>query len=165
MRRGLSFAAATVAAMAAPVLISPAAHADSGREQISLAFDEPPVTTSVSGLGPGCPSFQGDLTEYRHVQIDGFIGPDGTAHARSLVTASLELVPREEDDPSYTGGYTARQTGMFENAGDDERVVTTTTHGMLEGSDGTSYGVNEVAHFSLSKDGTIRAWFDRMHCG
>jgi hypothetical protein len=43
-------------------------------------------------------------------------------------------------------------------------VVTTTTHGSLTGSDGSSWRLTEVVHFSVDARGELRAGFDRMHC-
>lgn len=42
--------------------------------------------------------------------------------------------------------------------------LTTTTHGTITGSDGSTWRISEVAHFSVDAAGTVRAGFDRMRC-
>jgi hypothetical protein len=165
MRRAATVAAALLAAtgLAAPATAAPA-PATSAPQRFSVSFDEEPVVTPVDGLGTGCPAFTGTLTERRHLQIDGLIQPDGTAHARTLVTASVTLAPSDPTTPSYAGGYTSRQSGLFSNGGNDDRVVTTTTHGTIIGTDGSSYRISEVVHLTLDAHGSVRAWFDRFHC-
>jgi hypothetical protein len=157
--------ALVLAGALALVLPATAAQAAGGPTPLSLSFDEPVVTTSVDGLGRGCPAFTGVLEEQRHLDIDGWIKPDGTAHARTLVTALVTLTPDDPEAPAYVGRYTQHQTGQFTAAGDDERVVTTTMHGALRGSDGSSYRISEVVHLSFDAHGAVRSSFDRMHCG
>lgn len=163
MRRGLAAVAAGVVCLGLAVLAAPA-QAGSGIQRFSVSFDEEPSTMAVAGLGRGCPDVTGTLTEWRHLDIDGFVQPDGSAHARTVATAAVSLTPDDPAAPSYTGGYTQRQTGSFTNGGDDDRVVSTTTHGTITGSDGSSYKISEVVHFSVDASGTVRARFDRFHC-
>jgi hypothetical protein len=142
---------------------APPASADPGQMRFAFAFDES-SSPHVEGLGIGCPVFTGTLTELRHNEIEGFVNADGTGHARTVATATITLVPDDSSMPSYAGSYTSRQTGTFDDAGATDRAVTTTVHGVIAGTDGSTYGVMEVAHFSLDGQGTIRVWFDRMSC-
>jgi hypothetical protein len=80
------------------------------------------------------------------------------------VTATVSLTPVEPSAVSYTGSYVQHQTGFFVDDGHGDRVVTTTTHGTLTGSDGSSARLTEVVHVSVDGSGTVRAWFDRMRC-
>jgi hypothetical protein len=141
-----------------------AAPAQAATPRQHLSFDES-ATTSIAGLGSGCPSFTGTLQEQRHLEIEVLLKPDGTAQAHTLATAAVTLTPDDPGATSYSGGYTQRQTGSFTSSGDDDRVVTTTMTGVLDGSDGSSYRISDVAHFSLDAQGTVRSWFERMHCG
>lgn len=88
--------------------------------------------------------------------------PDGTAHARTDVTATVTLTADDTAAISYTGGYAQHQTGFFVDDGHGDRTVTTTTHGTITGSDGSRWRISEVAHFSVDAAGTVRAGFDRM---
>ena len=160
MRRALVVAAVATALGCA----TPAAFAASPVDHFSMSFDEPVSITHVDGLGRGCPAFTGNLVEDRHLEITGWLRDDGAAHALTLVTATVSLVPDEGGAVSYTGGYVGRQTGSFTGGGEDDRVVTTTTHGLIDGTDGSSYKISEVAHFSLDGTGDVRAWFDKLHC-
>lgn len=160
MRRALVVAAVATALGCA----TPAAYAASPVDHLSMSFDEPVSVTHLDGLGRGCPAFTGSLVENRHLDITGWVRDDGAAHAITLVTATVSLVPDETSAVSYSGGYTARQTGSFTAGGDDDRVVTTTTHGVITGTDGSSYRIGEVAHFALDGDGNVRSWFDKFHC-
>jgi hypothetical protein len=151
-------------AAAVVVAAGVAAPAQAATPRQHLSFDES-ATTSIAGLGRGCPAFTGTLREQRHLEIDVLLRPDGTAQAHTLATATVDLVPEDPDATSYSGSYTQRQTGSFTNSGDDDRVVSTTMAGRLEGSDGSSYPISEVVHFSVDAQGTVRSWFDRMRCG
>jgi hypothetical protein len=159
VRRLAVVAAALLAAtgVAAPVQAAVPEH-------LTMSFDEDPAITPVDGLGPGCPAFSGTLSEYRHLDLAGTVLSDGTVHGRTLVTATVTLTPDDPGAPSYAGGYTSRQTGFFTDGGDDDRVVTTTTHGVITGTDGSSYRISEVVHFSVDAQGNLRAWFDRFRC-
>ena len=160
MRAALVVAAVTTAIGCA----TPAAFAASPVHHLSMSFDEPVSVMHVDGLGRGCPAFSGSLVENRHLDITGWVRDDGAAHALTDVTATVALVPDEASDVSYSGGYTAHQTGSFTAGGDDDRVVTTVTHGAISGTDGSSYKISEVAHFALDGNGDVRAWFDKFHC-
>jgi hypothetical protein len=160
MRRALVVAAAA----AAVGWVTPAAFAASPVNHFSMSFDEPVSVMHVDGLGRGCPAFTGNLVENRHLAITGWVRDDGAAHALTVVTATVALVPDEAGAVSYSGGYAARQTGSFTAGGEDDRVVTTTTHGLINGTDGSSYKISEVAHFSVDGKGDVRAWFDKLHC-
>lgn len=157
---------AVVVAVVATALgcTAPTAFADSPVEHLSMSFDEPVSVMHVDGLGRGCPAFTGSLVENRHLEITGWVRDDGAAHARTVVTATVALVPDESGAVAYSGGYTAGQTGSFTAGGDDDRVVTTVTHGVISGTDGSSYRISEVAHFALDGNGDVRAWFDKFHC-
>ena len=152
------------AALLALVTSTGPAYAGGDPQSMSMAFDEPVATAWVDGLGPGCPDFTGTLTEHRHLVIDGWLKPDGTGHARTDVTAQVTLVPDDAGAPSYAGSYVSHQTGQFVAFGDDERVVTTTTHGTLVGSDGSRIRIAEVARVGVDGQGRLRTWFDRFHC-
>jgi hypothetical protein len=160
MRRPLVVAAVATALGCA----TPTAFAASPVDHLSMSFDEPVSVMHVAGLGRDCPAFTGNLVENRHLDISGWIRDDGAAHALTAVTATVELVPDEASAVSYSGGYTAHQTGSFTAGGDDDRVVTTVTHGAISGTDGSSYKINEVAHFALDGAGDVRAWFDKLNC-
>lgn len=160
MRRALVVAAVT-AGLGCP---TPAAFAASPADHLSMSFDEPVSVMHVDGLGRGCPAFTGSLVENRHLDITGWVRDDGAAHALTAVAATVALVPDDTGAVSYSGGYTAHQTGSFTAGGDDDRVVTTTTHGLITGTDGSSYRISEVAHFALDGNGDVRAWFDKFHC-
>jgi hypothetical protein len=95
--------------------------------------------------------------------VRGWVDDDGTGHATTGVAAPLTLVP-DGGGPSWSGGYVSHQAGQFTASGDDERVVTTTTHGGLTGTDGSTYRIREVAHVVVEDDGTPRVWFDRFSC-
>lgn len=158
--------AGVLATLAAAALATTpgAAFAAEPPQHLSMAFDEPTEVTHVDGLGPRCPDFTGTLVENRHLDLDGWIKDDGTAHARTAVTARVSLVPDDPNGTAYAGAYTQRQTGNFTAYGDDDRIVTTTTHGTLEGTDGSSFRISEVVHFSVNHHGTVHASFDRFHC-
>jgi len=160
MRRALVVAAVATALGCA----TPAAFAASPVQHLSMSFDEPVSVMHVDGLGRGCPAFTGSLVENRHLDISGWVRDDGAAHALTVVDASVALVPDDPGAVSYSGGYTAHQTGSFTAGGDDDRVVTTVTHGVISGTDGTSYRISEVAHLALDGNGGARAWFDKFHC-
>ena len=154
-----------VAALAAaPLLVMPAAHADSPVQHLSMSYDEDPVVSTVDGLGPDCPGLVGTLTETRHLDISGWFKADGTAHAVTIVTATVTLVPDDSSQPSYTGGYVTHESGQYTAGGADERIDTATTQGHLTGSDGSSYRISEVGHLTIDGTGTPRIWFDRFRC-
>lgn len=161
MRRAL---VGVVAATAAIATLAPTTPAFADSPLLHMSFDEDPVVTAIDGLGAGCPAFSGTLEEDRHLEINGFVKDDGTAHARTDVSASVTLTPDDPAAVAYIGGYTSHQTGVFTDLGDDDRQVTTTTHGTLTGSDGSSFRITEVVHFSIDRNGHVRAWFDRFHC-
>ena len=157
--------AATLAVGAATLLATGAAaasYADS--PLLHMSYDEPPVATDINGLGPGCPAFTGALVENRHLEITGFFKDNGDAYARTFVSATVTLTSVDAADPSYTGSYTSRQTGVFTDFGNDDRQVTTTTHGQIDGSNGSSYGLDAVVHFSVDGNGVVRSWVDDFHC-
>ncbi|HET7305793.1 MAG TPA: hypothetical protein VFJ12_14725 [Segeticoccus sp.] len=160
------FVVALVAALAPAVAIATpgAAFAAGPPQHLTFSFDEPTEVSHVDSLGARCPDFVGTLVEERHLELDGWMKEDGTAHARTDVTAQVKLVPDDPQGVSYSGGYTQHQTGAFTAYGDDDRVVTTTTHGTIAGSDGSSYRISEVVHFSVAKDGAVHASFDRFRC-
>lgn len=160
MRRALVVAASACALAAT----TPPAFAVSPVHQLSISFDEPVSVMHVDGLGRGCPAFTGSLVENRHLEITGWFRDDGAAQARTVATATVALVPDETEAVSYSGGYTAHQTGSFTAGGDDDRVVTTTTHGRISGTDGSSYRISEVVHFSLDGNAAVRTSFDKFHC-
>jgi hypothetical protein len=90
---------------------------------------------------------QGRRDRARHDRGDG----DADARARrrrSVVVRELRVAPGRQ----------------FTASGDDERVVITTTHGELTGSDGSTYRIREVAHVVVGDAGTVRVWFDRSSC-
>ncbi|HET8604514.1 MAG TPA: hypothetical protein VFM09_11335 [Marmoricola sp.] len=154
----VALAAAAVTALSAP------SYADGGVQHLAFSFDEDPVVTQVDGIGAGCPGFTGTLEEDRHLEIAGIMKADGTGHATTDVTATVALTPSDPAAASYSGDYTQHQTGFFVDDGHGDRVVTTTTHGTLTGSDGSAWRISEVVHFSVDASGTVRAWFDRMRC-
>lgn len=117
----------------------------------------------VDGLGPDCPGLVGTLTEYRHIDVEGWIRDDGAAHAAVVATATVTLAP-EGGGTSYAGGYVERQTGQFTGYGDDDRVVTAVTHGVLTGTDGSTYRISEVSHLAIDGTGRPTVWFDRLSC-
>lgn len=161
MRRRVALMGAVVAA--ATCLAAPS-YAESGVQHLTFTYDEDPVSTHVNGLGAGCPDFTGTLEEDRHLHLSGIMKPDGSAHATTDVTATVTLTP---DDPSavcYTGSYTQHQTGFFVDEGRGDRVVTTTTHGVITGADGSTRPLDEVVHLSLDAHGAVRATFDRFRC-
>jgi hypothetical protein len=151
---GLVAAATT---LAAPSYAAPPQH-------LTFSYDEAPVLTHLDGIGTGCPAFSGTLEEDRHLDVIGTMSNDGTGHARTEVTATVVLTPDAPGSTSYAGGYTQRQSGFFVDDGHGDRVVTTTTHGLLTGSDGSVWRISEVAHLSVDAQGTVHAWFDRMRC-
>lgn len=139
-------------------------YAGSGVQHLTFSYPEDPVATHVAGLGIGCPAFAGTLEEERYLDVSGIMKPDGTGHARTQVTATVTLSPDDPSAVSYTGSYAQHQTGFFVDGGHGDRSVTTTTHGSLTGSDGSTWRISEVVHFSVSHDGTVRAGFDRLRC-
>jgi hypothetical protein len=154
-----------VLAIAAATAAWPAtAQADGNVQHLSFSYDEDPVFTEIDGIGPGCPDFVGTLEEDRHLDVAGIMKADGTGHARTDVTATVTLTPADSSAVSYTGSYVQHQTGFFVDGGEGDRVVTTTTHGTLTGSDGSTARLTEVVHVSVDGSGTVRAWFDRMRC-
>ncbi len=157
-------AALVAGALAAAALVTAPVHADSGVQHLTFTFDEDPVVTHVTGLGTGCPAFTGTLEEDRHLDMSGIMKADGTGHATTSVTATVTLTPDDPDAVTYTGGYTQHQTGSFVDEGHGDRVVTTTTHGLITGSDGTTWRIQEVVHLSLDARGAVRSTFDRMRC-
>jgi hypothetical protein len=160
LRAGVITAAATALVLGA---VASPASADSSQQRFAVSFDESP-SLHVGGLGTGCPAFTGTLSELRHNEIEGFVNADGTAHARTVATATITLVPDNNLMPSYTGSYASRQTGTFDDAGATDRVVTTTVQGVIAGTDGSTYGISELTHFSVDGQGTVRVWFDLMRC-
>jgi hypothetical protein len=142
----------------------PAAHATSPVQHLSMSFDEDPVVSTVAGLSPDCPDLAGTLTETRHLDIRGWVKPDGSAHAVTTATATVTLVPSDSSRPSYTGGYVTRESGQYTGSGEDERIDTATTHGYLDGTDGSSYEISEVGHLTIGGTGEPRVWFDRLRC-
>lgn len=155
---------AGVGVLAAACTLAAPALADSGVQHLTFSFDEEPVVTEIGGIGPGCPAFVGTLEEDRHLEVDGIMKPDGTGHARTDVTATVTLTPDDPGAVSYTGSYVQHQAGFFVDEGHGDRVVTTTTHGTLVGSDGTTATLTEVVHVTVDGRGTVRVWFDRMRC-
>lgn len=167
MRRLVLVAGAVVATAVAVATPSYAESPDSGTstvQHLTFAYPEDPVLTHVDGLGIGCPAFTGTVEEDRYLHVSGIMKPDGTGHARTDVAASVTLTPDDAAAVSYTGGYAQHQTGFFVDGGHGDRTVTTTTHGTITGSDGSTWRVTEVAHFSVDATGTVRAMFDRMRC-
>jgi hypothetical protein len=164
MRAGRWGVALTLAAM----WLAGPAYAGTGGAQVqhlAFSFDEEPVSTQVEGLGRGCPDFTGVLEERRHLDAVGIMKADGSGHARTDVAATVTLTPDDPNGTSYTGGYRQHQAGSFVAGGTEDRVVTTTMHGTISGSDGSSYLITEVVHFSVDSAGEVRAWIDRFHCG
>jgi hypothetical protein len=159
MRRALAVTAGVVAATAltAPSYAGAPLH-------LSFLYDEDPVITHVDGIGADCPSFVGILEEDRHLEAVGTMKADGTGHARTDVTATVVLTPDDPAAVSYTGGYTQHQSGFFIDDGHGDRVVSTTTHGRITGSDGSSWRISEVAHVTVDAHGNVRTSFDRMRC-
>jgi hypothetical protein len=139
-------------------------YADSGVQHLAFEYAEEPVVTSVDGLGVGCPDFTGTLEEDRYLKASGILKRDGTGHATSDVVATVELTPDASSAVSYTGSYAEHQAGFFADDGHGDRVVTTTTHGVLEGSDGSTWRIQEVAHLAVDARGTVRVWFDDLRC-
>jgi hypothetical protein len=150
-----------VAASAA--LVAGPAYADPGASHLAFSFDES-ASTPVDGLGPGCPAFSGTLLEQRHNELTGVILPDGTVHGRTTATSEAVLVPDAPGAVSYSGGYVLHQSGTFADGGEDGTVVTSTVHGTMTGSDGSTFRLTEVVHVAVSHDGSVRVSFDRPHC-
>lgn len=161
MRRTVAVVAVAAASAAWPAT---AAHAESGVQHLAFSYDEEPVVTGISAIGPGCPAFSGTLEEDRHLEAAGTMKADGTGHARIDVTATVTLTPDDPTAVSYTGGYVEHQTGFFVDDGFGERVDTTVTHGTITGSDGSTARITEVVHVTVDGSGKVRAWFDRMRC-
>lgn len=153
------------AVVAAATCLAAPSYAGSGVQHLTFNFDEDPVFTHVNGLGTGCPDFTGTLEEDRHLHLSGIMKVDGSAHATTDVTATVTLTPDDPSAVSYAGGYTQHQAGFFVDEGRGDRVVTTTTHGVITGSDGSTWPIDEVVHLSLDADGVARAAFDRFRCG
>ena len=160
MRR-LALVAALVAA--ATGLGSPA-YAGDKVQHLTFDFPEDPVLTAVDGLGPGCPDFTGILEEDRSLHMSGIMKADGTGHATTDVDATVTLTPTDADAVSYGGGYSQHQSGFFVEGGEGDRVVTTATHGLITGTDGSTWRIQEVVHLSVDAQGEVRAWFDRFRC-
>jgi hypothetical protein len=150
--------------LAAVTVLAAPSYADTGVQHLAFSYPEDPVVGHVDGLGAGCPAFAGTLEEDRFLQVSGIMKPDGTGHARTDVAATVTLTPDDAAAVSYNGGYAQHQTGFFVDEGHGDRSVMTTTHGTLTGSDGSSWRISEVVHFSVDAAGTVRASFDRMHC-
>ena len=140
------------------------AYADSSVQHLTFDFGEDPVVTSLDGLGPGCPDFTGILEEDRILHVSGIMKADGTGHATTEVAATVLLTPADPGQVAYTGSYSQHQSGFFVDDGDGDRVVTTTTRGVLTGSDGSTWRIQEVVHLSLDGQGEPRVWFDRFRC-
>jgi hypothetical protein len=167
MRRLVLVAATAVATAAAVATPSYAESPGSGTgtvQHLTFAYPEDPVLTRVDGLGAGCPAFTGTLEEDRYLEVSGIMKPDGTGHARTDVAATVTLTPDDAAAVSYAGSYAQHQTGFFVDEGHGDRTATTTTHGTIIGSDGSTWRITEVAHFSVDATGTVRATFDRMRC-
>ncbi len=154
----IAAAVAVASSLAAP------SYAESGVQHLTFSYDEEPAFTSVNGLGAGCPDFTGTLEEDRHLQLSGIMKVDGSAHATTDVTATVTLTPDDPAAVAYAGSYTQHQTGFFLDDGHGDRVVTTTTHGKITGSDGSTWRIQEVIHLSLDAHGALRANFDRLRC-
>jgi hypothetical protein len=152
------------ALVAAATALAAPSYAHTGVQHLTFSYPEDPVVGHVDGLGAGCPAFAGTLEEDRFLQVSGIMKPDGTGHARTDVAATVTLTPDDAAAMSYTGGYAQHQTGYFVDEGHGDRSVTTTTHGTLTGSDGSTWRISEVVHFSVDAAGTVRASFDRMRC-
>jgi hypothetical protein len=164
VRRAAVVLTVAAATMAWPATATATAQAAGGVQRLTFSYDEPPVVTQVDGIGPGCPAFTGTLEEDRHLEVAGIIKSDGTGHAHTDVTATVTLTPDDAAAVSYTGSYVQHQTGFFVDDGHGDRVVTTTTHGTITGSDGSVARITEVVHVAVDGHGTVRVWFDRMRC-
>lgn len=163
--RSLGRATVAVAAVvAAATAVAAPSYADSGVQHLRFSYPEDPVVTHVGGLGSGCPAFTGTLEEERFLEVSGIMKSGGTGHARTDVTATVTLTPDDTAAVSYAGGYASHQTGFFVDDGHGDRTVTTTTHGTITGSDGSTWRISDVAHFSVDAAGTVRTGFDRMRC-
>jgi hypothetical protein len=147
-----------------PLLLAAPANADSPVQHLTLSFEEEPVVSTIVGLGPDCPDLVGTMTENRHLQVDGWVRSDGSAHASTDVTAVVTIFPTASGGTSFTGGYIQHQTGQFTAFGEDERVVTTTTRGTLRGSDGSTYRISEVSHVVIHGAQLTQVWFDHFRC-
>ncbi len=152
------------AAVAATTCLAAPSNAESGVQHLTFSYDEAPVISPVNGLGAGCPGFTGTLEEDRHLLLSGIMKGDGSAHATTDVTATVTLTPDDPAAVAYAGSYTQHQTGFFLYEGHSDRVVTTTTHGVITGSDGSTWPIQEVVHLSLDAHGVERATFDRFRC-
>jgi hypothetical protein len=151
------------AVASAAALVAAPAYAGTAAEHYAFSFDET-ATTSVDGLGPGCPDFTGTMFEDRHDDLAGVMLGDGTVHGRTLATSRISLVPDTPGATSYTGSVVYRETGTYVNEGEDDWRETATVHGVLTGDDGSEFGFTEVVHMSVDARGTVRSSFDRMHC-
>lgn len=160
MRRAVVVLTVAAATVAWPAM----AQATGDVQHLTFSYDEPPVLTQIDGIGPGCPAFTGTLEEDRHLEVTGIMKGDGTGHARTDVTATVTLTPDDAAAVSYTGSYVQHQTGFFVDDGHGDRVDTTTTHGTITGSDGSTARIREVVHVAVDGNGNVRAWFDRMRC-
>jgi hypothetical protein len=154
--------AAGLAAAALGLVTSGPADA-AGVQHLTFSFDET-AAEHVEGIGAGCPDFIGTLVEQRHDELAGVMLSDGTVHGRTVATARVQLVPDDPEAVSYDGGYVLHETGTYAHAGQDDWIETSTVHGTLTGSDGSSFRIAEVMHLTTRPDGTAQVWFDRMSC-
>jgi hypothetical protein len=157
-------ATATVVAIAAGAALAVApAYAGGGHTRIvQRSFDEPPTSTPVRGLGPGCPDFVGTLVERRHLTQSGYIRHD-VAHVSTVATATVTLKPGAAGAVSYAGSYREVQAGVFLHRGHLTRSASEITVAHLRGSDGSAYETVEVKHTWRGKDGKQHTT-DDFHC-
>ena len=85
---------------------------------------------------------------------------DGRVHATFTQTGKFVAVPLSDASlPSFTGRFTT--WGNF-NQNSDSVVNTTFTFSIRgTGSDGSTFSVNQVAHFNQRPDGSVNEFF---HC-
>lgn len=158
---------ATLAVLGLLLAAAPGALAADNVVHYQISFYEE-SSLELSEEGTACAGYEGTLHEQRtyDIRVTEFVdGPRaGDVHLTGFVTGPFSMTPHDPaDGPVYEGAI--REKLSFSGTSlDDPLVVTFVVHATATGSDGSALKLVYHGHGVISRDGDVKAEFDKVHC-
>lgn len=119
-------------------------------------------TVTMPSANP-CTGAPGMVTLNYHDASHFSSNASGGISFTDTMNGKFSFVPTDSSQPSYTGNFTSWDGGQM-NGNNQETVFTATFSVKGKGSDGSHLVYHEVAHTTVTRDGTVTTSFDKPTC-